>query len=86
MQPLPGPLVDAHLHWRARELYWLTRHGIRMSGMPAWEYRLRDEEIWELVAFMQRLPELNARHGKRNIRSAPAPALLAARGAMSILR
>jgi mono/diheme cytochrome c family protein len=60
MQPIPGPLVDALHHWRPRELYWLTRHGIKMSGMPAWEYRLTDSELWDIVAFMQRLPELNA--------------------------
>ncbi|TWO69049.1 c-type cytochrome [Caenimonas sedimenti] len=60
MQPLPGPLVDAKQHWRPRELYWVTRHGIKMSGMPAWEYRLADSELWDVVAFMQRLPELNA--------------------------
>lgn len=72
MQPLPGPLVDARRHWRARELYWLTRHGIRMSGMPAWEFRLRDEELWELVAFMQRLPDLNATQYADWMRRAPA--------------
>lgn len=60
MQPLPGPLVDARLHWRPRELYWLTRHGIRMSGMPAWEFRLTDPEMWDVVAFVQRLPDLSA--------------------------
>lgn len=60
MQPLPGPLVDARKHWRARELYWVTRHGIKMSGMPAWEFRLTDAELWSVVAFMQRLPDLNA--------------------------
>ena len=36
MQPLPGPLVDAARRWQLREIYWITRHGIRMSGMPAW--------------------------------------------------
>ena len=75
MQPLPGPLVDARRHWRPRELYWLTRHGIRMSGMPAWEFRLRDGELWELVAFMQRLPDLDATQYADWVRRAPpAPA------------
>jgi mono/diheme cytochrome c family protein len=60
MQPLPGPLVDARRHWRARELYWVTRHGIKMSGMPAWEYRLSENELWDVVAFLQRLPDLSA--------------------------
>lgn len=73
MQPLPGPLVDARQRWRARELYWLTRHGIRMSGMPAWEFRLRDEELWALVAFMERLPDLNATTYADWLRRAPPP-------------
>lgn len=72
MQPLPGPLVDARRHWRARELYWVTRHGIRMSGMPAWEFRLRDEEIWEVVAFLQRLPDLGAPQYAEWMARAPA--------------
>lgn len=61
MQPLPGPLVDAKQHWRPRELYWLVRHGLKMTGMPAWEYRLSEGDLWDLVAFMQHLPQLNAR-------------------------
>ncbi|EJE51751.1 cytochrome c2 [Acidovorax sp. CF316] len=59
MQPLPGPLVDAARRWSAREMYWLTRHGIRMSGMPAWEHRMDEEELWSTVAFLQRLPDLD---------------------------
>ncbi|WP_143684877.1 c-type cytochrome [Variovorax sp. KK3] len=58
MQPLPGPLVDARRHWNTRELYWVTKHGIRMSGMPAWEYRLSDHDLWAVVAFLERLPDL----------------------------
>jgi len=72
MQPLPGPLVDAPRHWKPRELYWVTRHGIRMSGMPAWQYRLSDAELWSVVAFMQRLPELNALQYAKLVRQAPA--------------
>lgn len=72
MQPLPGPLVDARKHWRPRELYWLTRHGIRMSGMPAWEYRLTEGELWDVVAFMQRLPDLGAPQYAQWLQRAPA--------------
>ena len=59
MQPLPGPLVDAAFNWRARELVWITRHGIRMSGMPAWGQRLDDKDIWALAAFMLQLPAMS---------------------------
>ncbi|MES2949574.1 MAG: c-type cytochrome [Pseudomonadota bacterium] len=58
MQPLPGPLIDATQKFHPRELYWIIRHGIRLTGMPAWEFRLKDGEIWNVVAFLQRLPKL----------------------------
>ena len=58
IQPVPGPLVDAARRWKPRELYWITRHGIKMTAMPAWEYHLADEDLWNVVAFMQLLPRL----------------------------
>ncbi|PQO95212.1 hypothetical protein C5614_18160 [Massilia phosphatilytica] len=60
MQPVPGPLVDASRHWKPRELYWITRHGIKMSGMPGWEYHLNDDELWATTAFILQLPTLSA--------------------------
>ena len=61
---MPGPLVDATQRWEPRELYWVTKHGIKMSGMPAWEYHLRDEEIWAVVAFVTTLPAMSAQDFK----------------------
>lgn len=60
MQPVPGPLIDATLNWKDRELYWITRHGIKMSGMPAWEFHLSDDDIWATVAFIRQLPDMSA--------------------------
>ena len=60
MQPLPGPLVDATRRWETAEIYWITRNGIKMSGMPAWEYRLTEEELWSVVSFVRQLPTLSA--------------------------
>jgi mono/diheme cytochrome c family protein len=59
MQPLPGPLLDAARRWRASELYWITRHGIRMSGMPAWALRLSEEDTWAVVHFIGRMPQMS---------------------------
>jgi mono/diheme cytochrome c family protein len=58
MQPVPGPLVDAARRWKEREMYWITRHGIKMSGMPGWEFHLSEEELWSVVAFLRELPAL----------------------------
>jgi mono/diheme cytochrome c family protein len=58
MQPVPGSLIAAARTWRARELYWITRHGIKMSGMPSWQHHLSEDELWSVVAFVQQLPAL----------------------------
>ena len=58
MQPLPGPLVDAGRRFSPAELYWVVKKGIKMSGMPAWEYRMSDADLWATVAFLERLPAL----------------------------
>lgn len=56
MQPVPSSLIEATRHWRLQDLYWITRNGIKMSGMPAWEYRLDEGELWSVVAFLDALP------------------------------
>ncbi len=38
--------------------FWIIKHGIKASGMPAWGPTHDDERIWNMVAFLQRLPEL----------------------------
>ena len=34
-------------------LFWVTKHGVRMTGMPAWNGVLSDDEIWTIVAFIK---------------------------------
>ena len=47
--------VDAELwrEWPAEWLYHVTKKGVRMTGMPAWEYRLADASLWSTVAFLK---------------------------------
>ena len=72
LQPLPGPLADAARRWRPQDVYWITRHGIKMSGMPAWELRLSDDELWAVVAFVDRLAELSPADFAQAMAQAPA--------------
>ena len=46
--------------WTAAELFWITKHGIKMTGMPAWGPTHTDKEIWAMVAFLEKLPHLTA--------------------------
>ena len=74
MQPVPGPLVDATKHWGAAQLYWITRNGIKMSGMPAWEFHLSEAQLWDVVAFMAHMPALDVAGYAAIVASAPLPA------------
>ena len=38
--------------------FWIIKHGIKASGMPAWGPTHSDDRIWNMVAFLQRLPSL----------------------------
>lgn len=40
--------------------FWIIKHGLKMTGMPAWGVTHDDEAIWGLVAFMQQLPTMDA--------------------------
>lgn len=41
--------------------FWVIKHGIKASGMPAWSKGgIEDEAIWDMVAFIQKMPTLNA--------------------------
>ena len=40
--------------------FWTIKHGIKASGMPAWGASMADEYIWNMAAFMQQLPKLDA--------------------------
>ena len=43
----------------AAEMFWVIKHGVKMSGMPAWGKSHSDQEIWAITAFVRRLPTLN---------------------------
>ena len=58
MVPVPANLAHTARVWQPAELYWAVRNGIKMTGMPAWEYRLSDEDMWAIVAFLRELPRL----------------------------
>lgn len=43
----------------AAEAFWVIKHGIKASGMPAWGGSMADEYIWNMAAFIQKLPTLD---------------------------
>ena len=59
LYPQP-PNLTARRDRSPAQTFWIIKHGIKMSGMPAWGVTHDDEAIWGLVAFLQQLPTMDA--------------------------
>lgn len=59
LNPTP-PNLTKHAHIDAAETFWVIKHGIKATGMPAWGKHMEDSYIWDLVAFLRALPSLSA--------------------------
>lgn len=57
--PAAPHLADSSHRWKDRELFWIVKHGIKYTGMPAWVSQNRDDEVWAMVAFLKALPQLD---------------------------
>lgn len=71
MTPVPANLVQTGRDWPAAEIYWVIKHGIKMTGMPAWEYRMSDDDLWATTAFVKRLPALSPKEYQDLLRDLP---------------
>ena len=78
---LPQPVVAQHMtphppylppeisKWEADELFYIVKHGVKFTGMPAWPAQQRDDEVWAVVAFLLKLPGLTAQQYQELARS-----------------
>lgn len=56
LYPAPPDLVRSAEHMDAAELFWVVKHGIKASGMPAWKPTHDDEALWDIVALVKQFP------------------------------
>jgi mono/diheme cytochrome c family protein/ketosteroid isomerase-like protein len=59
LYPAP-PNLARHAQTDPAEAFWVIKHGIRATGMPAWGKHMEDRYIWDVVAFLRKLPSLSA--------------------------
>jgi mono/diheme cytochrome c family protein len=60
LNPPPPDLAESAGRMTPAELFWVTKHGIRMTGMPSWGASHDDDSLWPVVAFLTMLPDLGA--------------------------
>ena len=75
LTPVPTNLAYGAKRRSAAELYWMVKNGIKMTGMPAWEYRFSENDLWAVVAFLIDLPQLTPAEYAARAAAARAPAI-----------
>lgn len=69
LYPLPPDLSKTRVD--PQKAFWVIKHGIKMSAMPAWGSSHDDATIWSLVAFLRKLPDLSPQQYQTLIDKAP---------------
>ena len=69
LRPQPPSLVKAAPELRDTEIFWVVKHGIRMTGMPAFGLTHPDAELWEVVALVRSLPSTSPREYDKTART-----------------
>ncbi len=59
MYPQPPDLALSAKLYNSAQLFWILKHGIKMTGMPNWSDH-GDDELWATVAFVKQLPGMTA--------------------------
>ena len=55
----PAPrLPGSRISYSDSEMFWVIKHGIRNTAMPAWGNLLSDDDIWQVVALVRKFDSL----------------------------
>ena len=70
MYPQPPNLSKVRVD--PKDAFWVIKHGIKMSAMPAWGKAGHDDStIWSMVAFSEKLPSMSPAEYKAIVAKAP---------------
>jgi cytochrome c553 len=83
MLPPPPNLSVVAPTYQPEELFYIVKHGIKFTGMPAWPSQVRDDEVAALVAFLVALPKLDAAGYRQLVHGEPSQGVRGSAAAMS---
>lgn len=69
LYPAPPNLAKVGVDGNPAATFWVIKHGIKATGMPAWGKSMGDPYIWGMVAFLEQLPNLDAEQYQRLVAS-----------------
>jgi len=59
LNPSAPNLADAVPAWSPRQLFWIVKNGLKMTGMPSFGKTHDDNQVWSIVAFIEQLPGMS---------------------------
>ncbi len=60
LHPSPPDLKEVAPKLEPRQIFWVIKNGINMTGMPSFgPIGVADGEIWQIVAFLKKLPNVS---------------------------
>jgi len=55
----PAPqIIVRGLHDPEWQIFFVIKHGVRLTGMPAWGKVMSDEDLWKITAFVRNVDQL----------------------------
>ena len=67
----PAPELARASDRSAAEQFWIIKHGVKLSAMPAWGKTHTDEQMWAMVAFVRQLSKMSPEQYEAAVESAP---------------
>ena len=67
----PAPELARGIGHTPEQAFWIIKHGVKLSAMPAWGKTHDDQLIWDMVAFIRQLPRMSPEQYKAAVASAP---------------
>lgn len=70
MNPPAPPLPFIGREWPVNRIFQATAYGLKMTGMPAFVFRMPEKDIWAIAALVAQLPDLTVADYQRRVKTA----------------
>jgi len=67
--PAPPDMTSGHIQeaLSGTEIYWIVKHGIKMTGMPAFGPTHEEKVLWGLVALAKEIPKMSPKKYRQQV-------------------
>jgi mono/diheme cytochrome c family protein len=66
----PAPELALGNKHTPEQMFWIIKHGVKLTAMPAWGKTHDDQLIWDMVAFIRQLPKMSPEQYQAAVASA----------------